>query len=349
MRGLRGSVRSRLWIVLLGSALVAPLAATVPAHAANPQVVTSTADDGSPGTLRNALTDVDPGGIITFDSTVFPPNPVIPTTITLTSEQLTIAKNLTIQGPGAGALAVKGPNTGSGCTPSCFRVFLVNGGVTVTISGLEIRDGQESGGAGISNFGDLDVTNSKISDNVVVNGYRGAGIFNAGTLDVTNSTISGNLAFGGGFGGGISNLGVSATATITNSIISGNQALQGADGGGISNEEGTATVTNSSISSNFVDVAGAGGGIFNTGTLSVTKSTISGNTAASSAGGIQNSPGGNATVVNSTISGNGGSSFDGNAIRSAGTVTVTNSTIASNSGGGLLRGTGISTSACAVA
>ena len=59
-------------------------------------------------------------------------------TITLTSGALTISDDLTITGPGAGSLAISGNNAS--------RVFLINAGNTVEISGLTIKDG--TGGAG---------------------------------------------------------------------------------------------------------------------------------------------------------------------------------------------------------
>src|SRR5712691_8144443 len=80
--------------------------------------VMSNADAGGtcPGadcTLRQAILAAMPGDAITFS---LPANSVI----TLTSGELGIAKNLTINGPGANLLTVQ-RNTGSG-TPN-FRIF----------------------------------------------------------------------------------------------------------------------------------------------------------------------------------------------------------------------------------
>src|SRR5947209_3253223 len=81
-------------------------------------------NDNGPGSLRQAVADVAPGGTITFDVTG---------TIALTGGELTIDKDLTINGPGANQLTVSGNNLS--------RVFNINGG-SVDISGLTISNGQ---------------------------------------------------------------------------------------------------------------------------------------------------------------------------------------------------------------
>ncbi len=92
--------------------------------AAGDQVVTNTNDSGA-GSLRQALVDVGSGGTITFSLSY-------PATITLTSGELAITKDMTITGPGADQLAISGNDAS--------RVFNVNSG-TSTISGITIRDG----------------------------------------------------------------------------------------------------------------------------------------------------------------------------------------------------------------
>ena len=56
------------------------------------QVVTSSTDDGSAGTLRNQVAMATPGATITFDPSV--------TNILLTTGQITIDKSLTLTGNG---------------------------------------------------------------------------------------------------------------------------------------------------------------------------------------------------------------------------------------------------------
>ena len=81
------------------------------------------------------------------------------------------------------------------------RVLTINFGITVSISGVTIRNGQTvDGAAGIANSGILSLTNSTVSGNNSGghNGAFGGGIINSGTLTLTNSTVSGNSTIGGG-------------------------------------------------------------------------------------------------------------------------------------------------------
>ena len=80
------------------------------------------------GTLRQAVAEACAGSTITFNVTG---------TIPLSSGQITIDKDLTIQGPGADVLTVQ--NTAARSTTS--RIFYVNSGVTATIAGLTISGG----------------------------------------------------------------------------------------------------------------------------------------------------------------------------------------------------------------
>ncbi len=268
---------------------------------------------------------------------------------------LILNTNVTITGPGASSLAVDGGCTGCGAVGSPsggVTVFVVNSGVTASISGLTIQHGNATAlcnttpcGGGIHNDGTLSLTNSTVSGNSAVSG-QGGGIYNSGTgtLTVTASTISGNSVTGIGIGGGIENGG---TLTVTASTVSGNSAPNGhvdtapsGNGGGIYNELRTVTVTDSTISDN------SGGGLLNFGTLAVTNSIVSGN----SDGGISNGGSlfnvgflkveGNLTVTNSTFSGNSAATSGGGINNIEGSwVSVTNSTFSGNSatgnGGGI--------------
>src|SRR5262245_3669758 len=66
--------------------------------------VLNAADNGQ-GSLRDASKDARDGDTIAFDSSL------AGRTITLTSNQLTIKKSLTIQGPGANLLTISGNDT----------------------------------------------------------------------------------------------------------------------------------------------------------------------------------------------------------------------------------------------
>src|SRR5688572_30839251 len=251
--------------------------------------VTNTNDSGA-GSLRQAIADVAAGGTINFGPDIFATSQ----TITLTSGQLVIDKNLTIQGPGAGRLSISGNNLS--------RVFFINSGVTATLDGITISNGNPSGdpfvngdGGGIFNNGSLTVSNSTVSANRSDNGNsesRGGGIHSTGTLSVSNSTINGNNAWEGG---GIFNEGI---MTISNSTISGNASTN--TGGGIFNDSSMA-INNSTISGNGADT---GGGIYNDGTLNVSNSTISHNGADFWGGGIVGDFGATGSLRNTIVAGN---------------------------------------------
>jgi hypothetical protein len=264
--------------------------------------VTNTNDSGT-GSLRQAIADATPGDTINFSVTG---------TITLTSGQLFIDKNLTIQGPGASRLSISGNHTS--------RVFFINQGVTTTLEGMTIRDGDGSdgGGGGIYNsYGTLTITNCTISDN---KSNDGGGIVSWGMLTVTNSTISDNRA---GYYGGILS---SGTLTVINSAISDNTATSGF-GGGI-DYVGTLTISNSTVAGNF------GIGIEKGGTYGDSESTISDSTISGNSGrGISNR-GGSLVINNCTISHNTGDGIYNAAYCDTncydGLVSITNSTISGN-------------------
>jgi hypothetical protein len=320
--------------------------------------VTNTADSG-PGSLRQALVDANDGETIQFDPALNGQ------TITLTSDELVIDRDITINGPGPDLLTVaKTPSL-----PPYFGIFHVMPGRTVIIEGLTISGGYyggvfsdqatltidncavsgnfcdcAAGGGGITNWaGTLTIVNSNVSFNRAgftsgsPFGY-GGGIFNAGgTLEIINSTITGNTADLNG--GGIIGAGSAGTITITDSTISSNRAgldfLNGSGyGGGIYHSDGGAlTITNSTISGNTAsgEESGAGGGIISGGPLTITNSTISGNFAYEDGGGIGN--GGLLTITDSTVSGNTANQ-NGGGIANSGTVEVAHSTLSENSAGG---------------
>lgn len=239
-------------------------------------------------------------------------------TITLTSGELVITGDLTINGLGANELTISGNNAS--------RVFKIENPfnlIEVEIEGLTIADGNTTnGGSGIHNEGsNLTISNSVISNN------QGSGIINNYVL-VGNSTFNGVVFYENG------------NLKVNNSIISNNQ------GSGIVNKytfqddeyflyshdlddlnSGNVIVTNSIISNN----QGSGISNFDFGNLIVTSSTISNNLGAR---GI-NTYDGNVTVTNSMITGNTGGgiySYDSN-------VTVTDTSITNNTtngdGGGI--------------
>jgi hypothetical protein len=322
-----------------------------------PSTITVTsADDGfvfGKSTLRSAIDAAHPGDTINFAPSLDGQ------TIYLSPNQggLSITKPLTIEGPGAGLLAISGYISKS-------RVFDVGfNSVTsmqATLSGLTIENGSSISGAsvdpnpgaggGIYNTADLTVNDCTITNNMasgsnIVGG--GGGINNQGVLTVNNSTLSGNQSQ---FGGGIFNDG---TLTLSGCTLSGNSARgpyngAPADGGGIYNirvgiyNPGTATLTNCTFSNNS---AGAGGGGFiglgSTATL--TNCTFSNNIANTYyslhvGGALYVS--GSATLTNCTLANNRALGGGGLFVWSSGSTALTNCTLSLNSatagvGGGI--------------
>ena len=287
--------------------------------------------------MRQALADANDGDTIDF---------AVSGTISLTSGELVIDKNITISGPGSNSLTVR-PSSGS-----FFRVFDVMPSHSITIQGITISFGYAGFAQGGGIYLDEHVT-ATIADCVLTNNYTGdigGAIFIDGygggaMLTVLNSTITGNTA--GNTDNGGSGAGIYSSAdvlTIIDSTISNNTAwiggdLSGGDGGGIINVNGTLEISNTTISSNLAGVSG--GGISGYGTITITNSTISGNVAGITqpylglGGGIYNS--GTLTVTNCTISGNSayGSTFKGGGVGGGiynvnGSADVGNSTLSGN-------------------
>src|SRR5262249_42735732 len=184
----------------------ATLLGTSAASAATITVINT--NDSGPGSLRQALAHANDGDTIDFDSSLNGQR------ITLTSDQLVVNRSVTISGLGANNLTVDGNANGS--------VFYISPGNGITISGLTITNGGNSGG-GINNDGAaLTVSNCTISGN------SGSGIRNDGAPGtVSNCTIIGNS--GSGIYNSAFHTGVFQGLTVTNSTLSGNS------GGGISN------------------------------------------------------------------------------------------------------------------
>jgi hypothetical protein len=262
-------------------------------------VVATNADYGV--SLRYCICEAQPGGTVTFASSVTG-------TVALTSGELLINKNLTIQGPGAKVLAISG-NASS-------RVFHTSNSV-VTISGLTITNGSagggfSSGGGILNDHATLTVSNCILGGN---SAYYGGGIFNEGnnsgsaTLKVIASTVNSNAAV---YGGGIYNngFGGSATSTVSISTLNGNTADGGFGGAVYNTGNAMLTVSASTLNSNS---AGEGGGIYN---YRVNASNVP------------------QSVIRNTILKAG--VFGANLFNSGGTVTSEGHNLSSDSGGGLL-------------
>ena len=104
-----------------------------------------------------------------------------------------------------------------------------------------IPTGQQGSGGGITNLGDINITNSTISNNSAV---RGGGIHNIdfGNVSITNSTIANNTASQSG--GGVSSLQGDGSVNIRNTIIADNTASFNPDFSGPVNSQGYNLIEN---------------------------------------------------------------------------------------------------------
>ena len=230
--------------------------------------VNSTADDNDSiwgnghDTLREAISYASPDDTIQFSTTG---------TITLISTLPTIAKNLTIAGPGAALLTVSGNH-------SC-RVLMVSGGA-VSISGLTIRDGQLFG-----------------------TGDTGAGVHISGaTVTIASCRIEGCRILAADSTGAAIAVLAGATLNLTDCAVTDNQAERG----GAITSSGTANVTSCTVSGNSSGALGVGGGgvVYNAGgIMSVSSCTITGNAALNYEGGLLMC-GGATLLRNSIVAGN---------------------------------------------
>jgi hypothetical protein len=290
--------------------------------------VTSAADSG-PGSLRADIAAAQPN-----DTIVFAPS-LNGQTIKLTSGELSIAKGLTIQGPGANQLTINGNN---------WRAFEVNANQPVVLSGLTLEgrgDGSSSSpyGGAIFNHTALMINGCVIANSVAP---IGGGIYNIGTLAVNDSSFFGDTASGSN-GGGISNRG---TLTVNGSTFYHDVAY--GSGGGVDNGvRATASLTNCTLCGNYSmttlpmgSLAIGGGGLYAElgSTTTLTNCTVSLNTAKSRGGGIEVNSGGTLNLINTIVAGNNGGGLTGTDIYGA-VVTADHNLIGNGAGSsGLVNG-----------
>lgn len=264
-------------------------------------ITVSSLDDAGVGSLRQALTEIANGGVITIDASL------ANQTLSLTTAQLLVDRDVIINGAPAPGFTISGNNA--------VRVLQVAGGVSAVINDITIADGAGAPqGGGILNLGTLTLERVTVRDNVETStggpsfDLGGGGIYNGdgATLNLSNSTVANNSTTSQP-GGGIYGF-FNSTVNITNSTVSGNV---GADVAGGLRSLGNANVTNSTFSGN-TSTAWHGGGIFHTdGQLTVSYSTFAENISpANTASGILVATFGNPasmTVSNSILQGSGAS------------------------------------------
>jgi hypothetical protein len=239
--------------------------------------VTSLADSGD-GTLRWAITQANSQAgddLIDFGVTG---------TITLASASPDFndtSGKTDVEGPGASSLTVA---RSSDMETPAFRIFTVNAGATVSLSGMTITGGQADQGGAIRNQGDLTISGCTISSNTA---RTGGGIYNLSDLTLSNVIVQDNLAQGidgandiGQAGGDAQGGGIYSGAgmlSLTNSQVAGNQARGGNGGAG---------------NSSYPPGPGGGGGngrggglYIDGGMLSISDSTLQANTVTGGIGG----------------------------------------------------------------
>jgi len=256
------------------SIFLAVLTFIVPVARSATLIVANTADTGA-GSLRQTVVGANSGDTVIFTNTLSGQ------IILLTSGQIVLTKNVTIDGSGLAAVVQINGNHNS-------RIFSITNGVTAQLSSLIITNGYalEDGG-GIENNGVLTLNNMTITGNRVDWHYdaHGGGIADYNHLTIFNSAIIGNVTFanGGGRagedsgGGGIAEFG---TGVINNSTIANNKALDYTvgHGGGIDNE-GVMVLNNSTVASNYAEWRYAGVDAEYGLSLYMTNTIVCGNTA----------------------------------------------------------------------
>jgi hypothetical protein len=282
--------------------------------------VTSAVDDG-PGTLRELIADESCATIVFADA-------LHGETIVLTTGQLVLARDVTITGPGAEQLSVSGNERS--------RVFFIDEGATVAISGLTITRGDAD-----ADYGDVDALATVRDMGSALRNEREA----LNLLSPNPSLRKGERAETGAYAqfGSRAHAFQAMLDTLRLPRSTAPRANGVFSGGGIYNS-GTLTLTFVAVSRNRGD---SGGGIYNIGSLVLSQSTISRNSTFEGGGGIYNSGAGRATLRHTTIADNCCGSGAG--IYNEGTLAVTSSSFSDNDsypnfgGGGAILSSGHAT------
>ncbi len=275
--------------------------------------VTSNANTGA-GSLRTLIGSAVAGDTITFNAGM---------TVTLSSGELVINKNLTIDGDldnnGTADVTINANHTS--------RVINITTG-TVTLDGLVITNGLLVGNGGA---GGVNVAMPATAGGSAL----GAGIANAGNLTVINSSITGNKASGGGGGGG------------SQGLYAGGGGGGGGFGGGLGGTGGNGTTGSAfATGSAPAGITGGtgGGGPYASSTKGGSGGSATGGAGSTYTGGGYTAGGNGATANNGSISiggGGGGTGTNGvggigglavGGIYNTGTITVLSSSITNNIG-----------------
>lgn len=239
----------------------------------------SNLNDSGSGSLRQAILDANADGSATAGS----PHIIsfsITGTVNTNTAMPSITNHMTIDGHASANTIFR-----ANANPN-YRLFHINGAITVTFNRLIIQGGEPGGsntGGGILNAGGNLTLNYCVIDGNKTgasSGGHGGGISqSSGSLSINNSTLKNND--GGTFGrGGAINIDA-GTATLTNCTIHNNQC--GANGGGIfAANTSTLNLINCTIVLNHtaynVASLATGGVFYNTGVLNMTNTILANNT-----------------------------------------------------------------------
>ena len=267
---------------------------TQSAGGTNTHTVTSDID-GSAGSLRDIIDNLAcDGDLILFD-------PALDGIVQTIGAQITISKNITIQGSGVSNTIIDGGGND--------RIFEITSNATVGIFDLRMQDGSPASGNGgaILNHGTLKFENGTIASSSST--VSGGAIYTDGQLDIKelffqvnqanlggaiyaaspnsvtidSTTFDGNTAISDG-GALYFNAPIGDTINISHTEIINNVAMN--SGGGLASVgAGYIAITNSSFRLN--NATEQGGGIFGTiGVFDIEKSVVSNNQSSNEGGGL---------------------------------------------------------------
>jgi beta-glucanase (GH16 family) len=224
--------------------------------------VATTAADSGPGSVRQAIADAGPGGVVLIDPSL------AGATVNLTSGPLVTPDSVMIDGSGAPGFAIDGGGSD--------RVLIVAAGAVVEVTGVMLANGYGWQLAGcVLNNGDLTLANVTVSGCVMGTDagdfwQGGGGIYtgDGGALTLIGSSVTANAAAWSG--GGIYSF-FNTTTVIDGSVIANNVSN---DVGGGLRLLGNATITDSTISGNQSTGWYGGAAFITDGTVDMSNVTI---------------------------------------------------------------------------
>lgn len=238
-------------------------------------ITVTTANDSGTGSLRTAIATAKTGDTIKFASNLA--NQII----TLTTGQIVINKNVTIDASSATNLRISGNNQS--------RIFLIDKYLNILIKGLTFTNGRavidgkdigEGGAIQVQAYGSLKVENSTFKNNVAERGGAIQVVY-GGSATVLNSIFDGNdgsIANDGFSAGAIATGGAGGSNGAGNLVIKGSTFTnnKGVNGGAVYVLLGPLTIENSTFSNN--QSLREGGAVFTDGASGSEADSLGGTT-----------------------------------------------------------------------